>query len=372
MTFSLPVQADDRINIQLASRDNNPILHLVPMGNLLILTTAGEWRVQTMNSDALTPESISVRQSSFIGANKVQPIVANNSMLFCAARGGHVMEMGYSTEAGGYVSSDISIRAADLFDKWQIVDATFVKAPVPICWFVSTSGQLLGLTYIPHQQVAAWHSHLTDGVFESCEAVAEGTEDVLYCVIRREVNGEIVRNVERLSERSKGVFVDSAGVYEGQPTSVISGLSRLEGKTVSVLADGAVENDKVVKNGQITLETPATKVVVGLRYSSTLETLPMAITLKDNSVANGRHKNVTDVWLRVADTSGVWVGPTEELLVEAKQRTDEAYGQAPRAITGEIGVKLIPKWTQGGEIVIRQRDPLPITIVGLTADVAVG
>ena len=372
MTYSLPVQADDRINIQLASRDNNPILHLVPMGNLLILTSAGEWRVQTMNSDALTPESISVRQSSFVGANNVQPIVANNSMLFCAARGGHVMEMGYSSEAGGYISSDISIRAADLFDKWQIVDATFVKAPVPICWFVSSSGQLLGLTYLPHQQVSAWHSHVTDGVFESCESVAEGAEDILYCIVRREINGEVVRHIERLSERSKGIFVDSAGVYEGDQTNVITGLSRLEGKTVSVLANGTVETDKVVTNGQITLDYPASKVVVGLRYGSTLETLPMAIVLKDNSIANGRHKNVTDVWLRVVDTSGVWVGPDEELLVEAKQRTDEALGQAPRAITGEIGVKLMPKWTQGGEIVVRQLDPLPITIVGMTADVAVG
>ena len=372
MTFSLPVQADDRINIQLASRDNNPILHLVPMGNLLILTTAGEWRVQTMNSDALTPESISVRQSSFVGANNVQPIVANNSMLFCAARGGHVMEMGYSNEAGGYISSDISIRAADLFDKWQITDATFSKAPIPICWFVSTSGQLLGLTYIPHQQVAAWHSHTTDGAFESCEAVAEGAEDVLYCVVRREVNGNVIRQIERLSERSKGVFVDSAGVYEGEETDVITGLSRLEGKTVSVLADGAVENDKVVVNGQIELDRPASKVIVGLRYGSTLETLPMAITLKDNSVANGRHKNVTDVWLRVVNTSGVWVGPDEEMLVEAKQRTNEPYGTPPKPVTGEMGVKLLPKWTDGGEIVVRQLDPLPITIVGLTADVAVG
>lgn len=372
MTYSLPVQADDRINIELAARDNNPILHLVPMGNLLILTTAGEWRVQTMNSDALTPESISVRQSSFVGANNVQPIVANNSMLFCAARGGHVMEMGFSTEAGGYISSDISIRAADLFDQWQITDATFSKAPIPICWFVSTSGRLLGLTYIPHQQVAAWHSHTTDGAFESCEAIAEGAEDVLYCVIRREVNGSIVRQIERLSERSKGIFVDAAGVYEGEETSVVTGLSRLEGKTVSVLADGAVENDKVVTNGQIQLDRPASKVIVGLRYGATIETLPMSIVLRDNSTANGRNKNVTDVWLRVVNTSGVWIGPDEDLLVEVKQRTNEPYGVPTKSVTGEVFAKLKPKWTADGEIVVRQLDPLPITIVGLTADVAVG
>ena len=372
MTYALPVQDDDRINIELAARDNNPILHMVPVGNLILLTPTSEWRVTTMNSDALTPESISVKQTSFVGANNVQPIVANSSMIYCAARGGHVREYGYNSDAGGYVSADLSLRAADLFDKYEITDSTFMKAPYPMAWFISTSGKLLGLTYVPEQQVGAWHVHTTDGTFESVSCVPEGTEDALYVVVRRFINGRYVRQIERLSERSKGIFVDAAGVYEGAPTDTLSGLSRLEGMTVSILADGAVENQKVVKDGKITLEREASRVVVGLPITGTIETLPMQIVLRDSSTSNGRTKNVNEVWLRVVESSGVWAGPDELNLVEAKQRTNELYGEAPRWITGEINLRLKGKWTADGEIVVRQLDPLPITIVGLTADVAVG
>ena len=372
MTYALPVQDDDRINIELAARDNNPILHMVPIGNLILLTPTSEWRVQTMNSDALTPETISVRQTSFVGANNVQPIVANSSMIYCAARGGHVREYGYNSDAGGYVSSDLSLRAEDLFDKYEITDSAFMKAPYPMAWFISSSGNLLGLTYVPEQQVGAWHVHSTDGTFESVACVPEGTEDALYVVVRRFINGAYVRQIERLSERSKGVFVDAAGVYEGAPTTVVSGLSRLEGKTVSILSDGAVENQQVVTGGKITLEREASRVVVGLPITSTIETLPMTIVLRDSSTSNGRMKNVNEVWLRLVESSGVWAGPDEATLVEAKQRTSEPYGEPPNYISGEISLRLKGKWTGDGQIVVRQLDPLPITIVGLTADVAVG
>ena len=60
-------------------------------------------------------------------------------------------------------------------------------------------------------------------------------------VVRREVAGETTRYVERMAPRSAGFFVDAGVRYSGDPhVSFSDGLSHLEGKTVSVLADGAV------------------------------------------------------------------------------------------------------------------------------------
>lgn len=53
------------------------------------------------------------------------------------------------------------------------------------------------MTYVPEQQIGAWHWHDTDGVFRSCTVVAEGAEDALYYVVRRTVGGEQVRYIER-------------------------------------------------------------------------------------------------------------------------------------------------------------------------------
>jgi len=371
MTYRLPSQADDRISFALASQENSPIMHLVPMARLILLTSSSEWRTDTLNSDALTPESISVRIQSAIGASSVQPVVINNSMLYCAARGGHIREFSYNYNAGGFISGDISIRAAHLFDGQRITQIAFAKAPQPILWCVTEEGRLLGLTYVPEQQIGAWHEHITDGAFESVCTVAEGDEDVVYVVVRRTINGNTVRYIERMNPRSAGIFVDAAGVYNGAETTTVSGLTWLEGRSVSILADGAVEPRQTVVNGRITLEHPARHIVVGLPYDSDMETLPVVTQLASNALSHGRRKALCQVWLRLFESSGVWVGPDFDTLTEVKQRTTEPMGSPPDFITGEVSAVTRGKWTADGQVCVRQSDPLPITIVGLTAEIRV-
>lgn len=462
MSYGLPIRDDDRIEFRVAAREANTIRHIVPLTQLILLTGSAEWRVSSVNSDAITPTSISVRPQSYVGASNVQPVIINNSLVYGAARGGHVRELGYSWQSNGFITGDLSIRAAHLFDTYDIADMTFSKAPQPLIWFVSTSGNLIGLTYVPEQQIGAWHHHDTDGVFESCTCVAEGNEDVLYVVVKRYINGSYVRYVERMETREistldRCFFVDSGATYNGNNTTSttmavtggttwgpadtltltasaatfvypgtsdigdavvytdtdgtiyrftitgvtsttvatgrvdkvipvhlrgvavtswafarnsISGLSWLEGKTVSILADGAVHPQRVVTSGTVTLNAPATIVTVGLPYFSDLQTLPMAINI--DAFGQGRAKNVNKAWLRVFQSSGIFVGPDENHLTEAKQRTTEPYGSPPSLKSDEIQVLLTPSWAQSGQIYIRQHDPLPLTIVGLTMEVSIG
>ena len=280
MSYSLPIRDDDRIAFRVAAREANTIRHIVPLTQLLLLTSSAEWRVTSLNSDAITPNTISVRPQSYVGASNVQPVIINNSLIYGAARGGHVRELAYNWQASGFITGDLSLRAPHLFDTFDIVDMAYAKAPQPMVWFVSTSGRLLGLTYVPEQQVGAWHWHDTDGVFESCTVVAEGGEDALYCVIRRTINGASVRYVERMasrqfSDQADAFFVDCGATYSGVPADVISGLGHLEGKTVSILADGAVHPQRVVTGGSITLDIEASTVQIGLPIEADLRTRPV-------------------------------------------------------------------------------------------------
>jgi hypothetical protein len=54
-------------------------------------------------------------------------------------------------------------------------------------------------------------------------------------------------------------------------TATVGGLEHLEGKTVSILADGMVHRPLVVEDGEITLDRPAVRAVVGLGYEMLLE-----------------------------------------------------------------------------------------------------
>jgi len=377
MSYSLPIKDDDRIAFRVAAREANTIRHIVPLTQLLLLTSSAEWRVTSVNSDAITPSTISVRPQSYVGSSNVQPVIINNTLIYGASRGGHVRELAYNWQASGFITGDLSLRAPHLFDTYDIVDMAYVKAPQPVVWFVSSSGKLLGLTYVPEQQVGAWHWHDTDGVFESCTTVAEGSEDVLYCVIRRTINGASVRYIERMASRqfvnqADAFFVDCGATYAGVPADEISGLSHLEGKTVSILADGAVHPQRVVTGGAITLDVEASTVQIGLPIIADLQTLPMTVQLQDGSFGQGRYKNVNKVWLRVYRSSGIFVGPSATELTEAKQRTTEIYGTPPALKSEEIQIALTPSWADSGQIFVRQSDPLPLTVVSMTAEVALG
>ena len=376
LSYSIPIRDDDAINIRVAAREANTIRHIVPLQNLVLLTGAAEWRVTSVNSDAITPTSISVKPQSFIGANNAQPIIVNNNIIYATARGGHMREMAYNFQAGGYITGDLSLRAPHLFDNLDIVDIAYSKAPLPLVWAVSSNGKLLGLTYVPEQQIGAWHQHDTDGLFESCAVVAEGSEDVLYVVVKRYINGSWTRYVERMASRqftsaADAFYVDAGGTYSGAAATTISGLTWLEGKTVSVLGDGAVFPPKVVTGGSITLEQACSKVQVGLPITADLQTLPLAMQV-DGSFGQGRLKNVNKVWLRVYRSSGIFVGPDSDHLTEAKQRTTEVYGAAPDLKSEEIQVVITPSWGDGGQVFVRQSDPLPLTIVSMSMEVSLG
>lgn len=376
MAYSIPVRDDDRIAFRVAAREANTIRHIVPLTELILLTSAAEWRVTSINNDAITPTSISVRPQSYIGASNVQPAIINNALLYCAARGGHVREMGYNWQSNGFISGDLSLRATHLFEGADIVDMAYAKAPHPVVWFVNSQGLLLGLTYVPEQEVGAWHWHDTDGAFESCAVVAEGAEDVLYVVVRRTINAVSKRYVERMSTRSfatlaDAFFVDCGLTYSGAPATALSGLGHLEGKTVSILADGAVHPQRVVTSGQITLDYAASKITVGLPITADLHTLPVAAQV-DSAFGQGRFKNVNKAWLRVYRSSGIFIGPDADHLTEAKQRTTEPYGSPPALKSEEIPLLLTPTWADSGQVFARQSDPLPLTVVSLTAEVALG
>lgn len=380
LAYSIPSRDDDAINVRVAAREANTIQHIVPLASLVLLTGAAEWRVNSLNSDVITPTSIGVSPQSYVGAGSAQPVVVNNNIIYSAARGGHMREMAYAYQAGGYVTGDLSLRAPHLFDGYTILDMGFSKAPWPILWAVSSSGKLLGLTYVPEQQVGAWHVHDTDGTssrFESCCVVAEGSEDVLYVIVARYIGGGWRRYVERMASRIGGntlasaFYVDSGSTYSGAATTTISGLGYLEGRTVAVLGDGAVMPQQVVTGGKITLPQAVSNAVVGLPIVAEIQTLPLYAQI-DGGAGMGKLKNVNKAWIRTVNTSGLAAGPDSTRLTLYKQRTTEPYGAPPSLKNGVQEITLEPSWQDEGQIVIRQANPLPATIVALTLECEVG
>lgn len=377
LTSSIPSQDDDGMKFRIRSQQQNAIRHLLPLADLIALTVGGEFRIFSDGAASITPTSLSVKPQGYSGASMVQPVLTSGSLLYVQSQGSRVREMAYNWQSSSYASIDISIMAPHLFNTYTLVDMAYTRAPVQTLYAVRSDGTLLGMTYVPEQQVYGWHRHDTDGLFESVCVVSEGMEDVLYAVVNRTIDGRQVRYIERLRTslfggQENAFFVDSGLTYSGTPVSSLSGLWHLEGETVQILTDGAVHPDRVVTDGAITLDEPASVVHVGLPYVSDLTTLPLV--LQDMPAAGqGFTKNINGVRLRVANSSVVQAGPTFDRLTEYPARdVSDPYDTPPALRNGELRFAIGPSWNSDGQLCVRQTAPLPLTVLAITLDVAPG
>lgn len=73
MSYTIPTQDDNRIKFRIAAQQASRVQHLVPISQLLALTETAEFRITSVNSDALTPNSISVKPQSYIARRPYSP-----------------------------------------------------------------------------------------------------------------------------------------------------------------------------------------------------------------------------------------------------------------------------------------------------------
>jgi hypothetical protein len=376
MSYSIPTRDDDAITMRVVAREGNRVRHLVPLGDLLALTSGGVWRIGPASADVFTPSNNSARSQGYIGASNVQPVVSGQSVLYAPERGSHIREVTFRWETQSYQADDICVLAPHLFDYQSVLQMTYSRAPVQTLWVARGDGVMLGMTHVPEHEVKAWHRHETDGVIESVCSVAEGEEDGVYIVVAREIGGQTHRFIERLHSRQfdaleDAFFVDSGKTYRGAPATEISGLWHLEGMEVSILADGGVEPRQTVTNGRITLESAASVVHVGLPYECDLETLPLAMEMA--GLGQGAPKNVSQVHLRVLRSSSIKAGPTFDKLRAYRQRSvADEVGTPPPLVTDVVQVDVDPLWQQNGTVCVRQSDPLPLTVLSMSLEAGIG
>ncbi|MEO4014819.1 hypothetical protein [Pseudomonas rossensis] len=466
--FSIPNKDDDAITFTIASKEVNRMRHLLGLRKLLGLTSGGEWTFSGGDS-GLTAKTIQAAQEGYNGSAIVPPVVVGNSAVYVQARGNRVSSFGYSLDADGFASDDLTIFSAHLFRGFELTDVAYQKIPDSIVWYVRHDGKLLGLTYLPEQQLVGWHWHDTDGFVESIACIPEGQEDALYMVVRRTVGGVQKRYVERMASREvlsikNAFFVDCGLTYDGDnhdgaknmmlsggttwqypevvtltaqghtpftvgsvgvnyslsrrvvdenedsflesvrvevvgytsPTVVtvkllivcpeslrnfngsawarqaqtISGLAHLEGKTVSILADGSVHPQRVVTNGTVVLQEYAGVAHVGLPYNSDMETLDLELKNANETVLDKKIA-VTSLTVVVEESRGIFAGKDKRSLYEQKTSRD-TYEQPLDPLTGQTEIIISNDWQGKGRVFIRQSDPLPLTVLAVIPEVTIG
>jgi hypothetical protein len=377
LNTSMPSNAADALAFTIKAQQQNAVKHLVPMNDLLALTVGGVFKIASNNNQALAPATLSVRPQNYYGSNNVHPLLTGISCLYVETNGRRVRDISFQWQAQVYQADDRSIMAPHLFQGYTLVDAAYSRSPDQVAWFVRSDGVLLGMSYVPEQQVFGWHQHTTNGTFESVCVVTENNEDILYAVVKRTINGNVTRTIERMNTRmfatqGDAFFVDCGRTITfGTPTTTVPYLFHLEGMSVVALADGAVVSGLTVSGGKVTLPSAASKVQIGLAFTTDIQTLPMSIQ-EVQAGGQGTMKSVDYAYLRVYRTGIVKVGPSSDRLTTIPPRTNENYDTPPRLRSEVLDLLVNPDISQDAQLWVQSSDPTPLTVSALTMKVATG
>lgn len=443
------------INIELAtnaSGDGSDIKWIIGSNFLLVGTYGSEFVVKGSGDSGITPTDVSARARSNWGVEAIQPITVDSMIHFVQRTGKKVRQFTYDYYLDAYKAIDVSLYSEHLFNS-PIIDIAHQKNPDSILWCLREDGKIAGLTLETNQQIQAWCLLEFDGVVESLEAIPSynGLYDEVYFIVKREINGQTVRHIERMQDiitpenqnlcwyvrdglyfsafeategktltlsaktgsitltasaatfssgsvgrriravdadlnmlgeveiteytsttEVKGVVTSDfdATSYSGGMWGVsvqnLSGLGHLEGKSLQILADGAVQSDRTVDSGSIRLEKDAFYIITGLGYVSYMRTMPFEGG-SEQGTSTGKRKRVHELSLRVWRTSGCSVGYDHEHMQRVKYRDPTTPMGTPQPLfTGIVpNIKYNQGWTWDANVTVEQSEPLPMNILAI-------
>jgi len=391
---SSPLRATDSLALALRARRVNTIRHLVPMKDLTVMTSDMIFSIRSTEGGAITPTAVRAVPEGHRGVGTCRPEVVGDIAFYASVAASSVHTLGYTYEKDGYRGNNLSVFAQHFFDRFQILGFAWTDQPANVLWARRDDGKLPALTWQQEQDVWGWTLCETDGVVESICSVPEVIDDTLYAVIRRTVDGEQVRFVERLADapwKEEGwtdlagaVLLDCSVVVDSEIEFVnITGYDEMEGRAVVCLADGVVIRGRMIVNGSLDrpLPNPTKRLVVGLPYVSTLRTLPRVGEAQGMGSTKGRRQSVANATISFMNTAGFGEG----LLVGAGLAKDvnptyslpvpqEIMTQTPPApYTGSIETNGVEgsDWRRS-VVTIQQTDPLPMVVLGIEVDLETG
>ena len=443
--FLLGANDADAWGFTIASGENEELLWAVGKDVLLIGTSQGE-HILTGRGQGITPTSVFTTKQTPFGSEPIRGLIIDDALVFVQKGGRILREYYYRDERQAYTSPELTFFSDHVFDT-PVVQMSFQRRPDPVLWCVTEGGKLVGVTYDHNYNIAGFHVHETDGVYESVAVVPSGGgEDLIYVSVLRSGG----RYIEVFAPRHQpdirhAVYTHSAvqvsmgdqkaitGITKADPAVVtsaghgfsngdkvrlegvggmldvvgenytvanattdtfslrniedtgdvdsteygayteggvaygiiaeITGLSHLEGKEVSVLADAAIHPARTVSSGEILLNAWYNRVAVGL-----------PVTAKARLMRTGMHylKRINRIYINFVDTVSCKIGPTESDLTEIVFRFTEQDLTTPvPKFSGTREEPFSGNYDRDGFIWLVADSPAATTIVSVTADMAV-
>lgn len=376
------VSDDNALVLKLNARKQGRVMWISSdIRSLLVGTGSSEWSITSADPNAaLSARTAKARQGSRRGSANVEPLQIDNQTLFVQRANRTMREMSYVFDVDGYRSPSMSLFSSHLGTP-RFLQLEFAAEPHGLVFARRGDGTVVAITYNKEQDVSAAQVYDFNGIVESISVIpaADGTQDSLWLIVRRVIDGQTRRFIERLtrfwdfdSVILEAQFADCSSVYDGTPITNVYGLQDYVGQRVVGLYDGSPLTPVVVPaTGMITLPEAASKIVIGLGYDSMVETSRPEAGAQDGT-AQGKEKRIGGMKLRLWQTGG------GEYAVRNKEggitdftsleylTPDTILGEPPALFTGDTKALDMPQAiSTEGTVIYRQSGdiPLPMNVI---------
>ena len=358
---------------------------------ILVGTSGSEWLISPGSfGGAITPSSVVAKQSTSYGATPQPALRIGLETMFLQGGARHLRALKYDFYTDGFIGPDISVLSEQLtaggFSQFYLQ-----RTPQQIVWLVRTDGTLVSISYDRDQDEQGWVKHALGGTGVKVLSLAvipapDNSRDEVWLAVQRTINGATAVTVEKMSKLweigdavpytmgtvTQTKFVPSLTTYLdcsartvfGTAVTTVTGLTWLEGQTVSVLADSATHPDVVVTGGAITLQRPAFDVNVGLNYTSSAQSMAIEAGGGDGP-AQGKIKRVHRLIMRLFDTLGLQVtagnagAPVNDISFRG---SSDLMDDPPSLFNGDIPITWDGSYDREGYVIWEQTQPLPSNI----------
>lgn len=356
---------DEPIEATMETNTLNAIVDIYSGNDLQIFTTSGEFYIPQITNEPITPGNIMIRPQSRNGAKqgiRVQGL--GSGTLYIQRQGKALNEFVYTDAERAYVSTNISLLSSHLLK--TPVDMTVRRATSTdegdrLLIVNSDDGSISCFTLLRSQNVIAPTRWTTDGTYKNVGVDVT----TLYALVKRTINGTDKYYIETFDN---DVLLDCA-TTGGALAASVTGYSRLEAKSVSIIADGVVLSNKTVSSGAFTMDrAAASSYQIGLSFTPTLKLMPPEPKLPGGN-AQGVRKRIAEVNLILYETQSIVVNGNELVF---RQLDEEILDSAVEEFTGIKRVQGLLGWGYDTQITLTQTLPLKMNVLGVDYRLFVG
>lgn len=300
--FEPGVFDDSALTRDLVDGATEAVRWLCPGKTMTIGTDGPEWIARPdTDGDTVRVNNLFTDTATNEGSSEVPGLSISGRTVFTDAGRRRLVAISYDIRRADWLPEELSLLAAHILGP-GVIETAYQRNPWPIVWCLLEDGTLAGLTYLPEQNVLAWHRHDVGDPIESITVlkVEGGRREALFLAVRRDGAVHLERMFDRhRPEVGQGIgearYLQAAKVYTlGAPATVFSGLDHLDGREVIALVDGFSHPPVTVTGGSVTLNFAGQNVVIGLRYMSRYKTLPFDLGMPDLA-QTPKNKRLTDL-----------------------------------------------------------------------------